>query len=167
MDHQAFAQILGNYGEFVGAIAVVVTLGYLAVQVRQTKKIVTSSVRESRNNGTRELFLAMATSGDLAQAWTKAEEEMDGQPFMNQRTIIEETAGVDPSDAQRAMAYAIGLYFHYRTMYYADLGEADRYSLDVNIKRFFSNGIGALLMNQYPDDEFVKYAQEILEHDAA
>ena len=35
MDHQAFAQLLGNYGEFVGAFAVVATLGYLAVQIRQ------------------------------------------------------------------------------------------------------------------------------------
>ena len=35
MDHQTFAQLLGNYGEFVGAIAVVVTLIYLAIQVRQ------------------------------------------------------------------------------------------------------------------------------------
>jgi hypothetical protein len=35
MDHQAIAQLLGNYGEFVGAIAVFVTLGYLAIQVRQ------------------------------------------------------------------------------------------------------------------------------------
>ena len=31
MDHQAFAQLLGSYGEFVGAIAVVATLMYLAV----------------------------------------------------------------------------------------------------------------------------------------
>ena len=38
MDHQAFAQLLGNYGEFVGAIAVVVTLGYLAVQIRQNTR---------------------------------------------------------------------------------------------------------------------------------
>lgn len=29
MDHQIFAQLLGNYGELVGAIGVVVTLGYL------------------------------------------------------------------------------------------------------------------------------------------
>ena len=29
MDHQAIAQLLGNYGEFVGAIAVVITLIYL------------------------------------------------------------------------------------------------------------------------------------------
>lgn len=35
MDQQAFAQLLGNYGEFVGAIAVVVTLAYLATQIRQ------------------------------------------------------------------------------------------------------------------------------------
>ena len=34
MDHQAFAQLLGNYGEFVGAIAVVVTLVYLAAHAR-------------------------------------------------------------------------------------------------------------------------------------
>ena len=38
MDHQAFAQLLGNYGEFVGAIAVVVTLGYLAIQIRQNTR---------------------------------------------------------------------------------------------------------------------------------
>jgi hypothetical protein len=36
MDHQAFAQLLGNYGEFVGAVAVVATLAYLAVQIRQS-----------------------------------------------------------------------------------------------------------------------------------
>lgn len=38
MDHQAFAQLLGNYGEFVGAIGVVVTLGYLAIQIRQNTR---------------------------------------------------------------------------------------------------------------------------------
>lgn len=38
MDHQAFAQLLGNYGEFVGAIAVVVTLAYLAIQIRQNNR---------------------------------------------------------------------------------------------------------------------------------
>ncbi len=31
-------QLLGNFGEFVGAIAVVATLAYLAVQIRQNTK---------------------------------------------------------------------------------------------------------------------------------
>ncbi len=34
MDHVTFAQLLGNYGEFVGSVGVVVTLVYLAVQIR-------------------------------------------------------------------------------------------------------------------------------------
>jgi hypothetical protein len=60
MDHQAFAQLLGNYGEFAGAIAVVVTLGYLAAQIKQNtrsqeenrKAVVAQSAREI------DLFLA-------------------------------------------------------------------------------------------------------------
>jgi len=35
MDQQAIAQILGSYGEFVGAIAVVASIVYLAGQIRQ------------------------------------------------------------------------------------------------------------------------------------
>jgi hypothetical protein len=44
MDHQEIAQLLGNYGEFVGAIGVITTLVYLAIQVRQ------SSVLLANNN---------------------------------------------------------------------------------------------------------------------
>ena len=54
MDHLTFAQLLGNYGEFVGAIAVVVTLLYLSLQIRQNtramdenrKAVVAQSARE-------------------------------------------------------------------------------------------------------------------------
>lgn len=38
MDLMSTAQLLGNFGEFVGAIAVVATLGYLAVQIRQNTR---------------------------------------------------------------------------------------------------------------------------------
>ena len=47
MDHQAFAQLLGNYGEFVGAIAVVVTLAYLTIQIRQNNKSIRSQIYTS------------------------------------------------------------------------------------------------------------------------
>jgi hypothetical protein len=48
MDHQGFAQLLGNYGEFVGAIAVVVTLMFLTIQVRQNNKALTASTEERK-----------------------------------------------------------------------------------------------------------------------
>jgi len=54
MDHQAFAQLLGNYGEFVGAIAVVITLAYLATQIRQnTLAMEKNAEREVLNDAAR------------------------------------------------------------------------------------------------------------------
>jgi hypothetical protein len=38
MDHQVFAQLLGNYGEFFGSIAVFITLAYLSIQIRSSNK---------------------------------------------------------------------------------------------------------------------------------
>jgi hypothetical protein len=51
MDHQTFAQLLGNYGEFVGAIAVVVTLVYLSVQVKTNSTMIKATIREQRTAG--------------------------------------------------------------------------------------------------------------------
>ncbi len=39
------AQLLGNFGEFVGAIAVVATLVYLAIQVRHSKDAMEANTR--------------------------------------------------------------------------------------------------------------------------
>ena len=55
MDHLALAQLLGNYGEFIGAIAVVATLAYLAVQVRQNTATIHNS--ESAHRATIETEL--------------------------------------------------------------------------------------------------------------
>jgi hypothetical protein len=56
MDHQAFAQLLGNYGEFVGAIAVVATLIYLTAQLRQNTKAVRSSTMQSVHQSTIDVW---------------------------------------------------------------------------------------------------------------
>jgi len=37
MDLEATAQLLGNFGEFVGSIAILVTLVYLSIQVRKSQ----------------------------------------------------------------------------------------------------------------------------------
>jgi hypothetical protein len=74
MDHQALAQLLGSYGEFVGAIAVVVTLVYLAVQVRQSKdlleenrKLALSQVYQGRADVRTAIHREIATSAELAE----------------------------------------------------------------------------------------------------
>lgn len=52
MDHQAFAQLLGNYGEFFGAIAVLLTLIYLAIQTRLTRKAAEESANFASSQAT-------------------------------------------------------------------------------------------------------------------
>ena len=72
MDHQAFAELLGNYGEFVGAIAVVVTLFYLALQVRHSKSATeanTRSLEQSRELAMNEAgFNLVKSRQDFANA---------------------------------------------------------------------------------------------------
>ena len=52
MDLMSTAQLLGNFGEFVGAIGVVGTLIYLAVQVRQSKKALDANTKALDENRT-------------------------------------------------------------------------------------------------------------------
>ena len=54
-----FSQLLGNYGEFVGAIAIVITLVYLALQLRQN----TASVRSSAYQTWVEVATAELSAG--------------------------------------------------------------------------------------------------------
>ena len=56
MDHQALAQLLGNYGEFVGSLAVIATLVYLAIQVRQNTEQATDNVADIRQTGLGQIF---------------------------------------------------------------------------------------------------------------
>jgi hypothetical protein len=51
MDLMSTVQLLGNLEEFLGAIVVVITLLYLAVQVRQDELPSTPTLRRCRNNG--------------------------------------------------------------------------------------------------------------------
>ncbi len=56
------SQLLGNYGEFVGAIAIVITLVYLAIQVRQNTRMMRASIRQARSDSSVHLYSLGATS---------------------------------------------------------------------------------------------------------
>ena len=56
MDQQAFAQLLGNYGEFFGSIAVLGTLVYLSVQIRQTKHQLLLAGGQARADAARDVL---------------------------------------------------------------------------------------------------------------
>ena len=57
MDIVTTSQILGNVGEFIGAIAVVVTLAYLAVQVRHSREATDTNTRTIRANAAKDVYV--------------------------------------------------------------------------------------------------------------
>jgi len=63
-----FSQLLGNYGEFIGAIAIVVTLIYLAVQLRQNTAI--AMINGTEDNGAM-LFYWAELVAENPQVWVK------------------------------------------------------------------------------------------------
>ena len=58
---------LGNIGEFVAAVGVIVSLIYLAVQIRQNTKAVKVAAYQETVSASRELNLAVLTDPKLAE----------------------------------------------------------------------------------------------------
>ena len=86
MDHQIFAQLLGNYGEFVGAIAVVVTLVYLARQIRQntdaTRATLDCAIRSDFNR-LHELVMSNPDALDLLNRLGDPSVDYQAKAFAN------------------------------------------------------------------------------------
>ena len=68
---------LGAIGEIIGALAVFLTLGYLAVQIRQNTKAVTASALDSSVNAVNAVRVAMFESAEVAAIYRKGLENPD------------------------------------------------------------------------------------------
>ena len=65
-------EAISAISEAGGVLAVIVTLGYLAVQIRYARMAVTDENRLARSEGVRGMLLAMAHDPNLAKLWLKA-----------------------------------------------------------------------------------------------
>ena len=68
MDLMSTAQLLGNFGEFVGAIAVVVTLGYLAIQIQQNTRAIRYTARQTQTSEYAAFMDLVMLNPDLGKA---------------------------------------------------------------------------------------------------
>ncbi len=58
-------EAIGATGELMGAAAVLITLIYLAIQVRQNVKLTKASIRESRTAGSQRVLLAIRDEAEI------------------------------------------------------------------------------------------------------
>ena len=69
-------QELGSLGELVGGIAVIVSLLYLAFQIRQNTKTSRASNYESVLNGLRQFHTLIAQDGELADIYMRGSADL-------------------------------------------------------------------------------------------
>ena len=82
---------LGSIGEFLGSIAVLVTLVYVSIQVRYARSEARRAAQTARVQAVRENWLSRAQNPELLDAMIKAEQSLGGvfleQPFV--RELVE------------------------------------------------------------------------------
>jgi hypothetical protein len=123
---------IGAIGEIVGAAAVVLTLGYLALQIRHSKQATTDSNRIARSNGVREWLLVMASNDRLRESW---------DAFTNMNDFHAETSkqfGVEVDVAARAHYAAVYFFWLHWGQYASSMDERDRQELQNLIRNWYA-----------------------------
>jgi hypothetical protein len=77
MTMQETVQIFGNIGEFVSAIAVVVTLVYLALQIRHSERTTRAQLSQSFSSDINAVNLMIASDPSWFELFRKASESLD------------------------------------------------------------------------------------------
>jgi hypothetical protein len=69
---------LGNIGEFLGALAVVISLVYLAVQIRQNTRAVRSASHQSLVSSEQAIQASVSDNREVARIVVQANKDFDG-----------------------------------------------------------------------------------------
>lgn len=149
MDHQAFAQLLGNYGEFVGSLAILVTLVYLSMQVRQVKKQQEIEDRQNRELSIRDYQMSFATSESLASAVVSAREVIGDEPREFVTRLIDQ--GLARTDAERVWSYYVAGIRIGANTYHTSSDELQREASNTVMRKNYSTKLGALFWKDYSE----------------
>jgi hypothetical protein len=147
MDHQAFAQLLGNYGEFIGSLAILVTLVYLSIQVRQARVQQQINDRQTREFAIRDYQLNLAGSEGLATALARAREAVGEEPGGFVEELVHQ--GITHEDAMRVFAFYVAGFRGLSNTYYTSGDEQQRDANDWVIQFTYGSKLGALFWEHY------------------
>ena len=156
---------IGAIGEIVGALAVVLTLGYLANQVRHAKEVAADTNRLERSKGVRDMMLASASDSDLRENLTK------GLLLSDYYSEIASKLNMSSNEAASfdwAMLYWFWLHWG---QYASTTKDSDVEELRTVINGFYRNPGVRLCWEKSPqarpvlEEDVVKFVDEILAKD--
>ena len=158
-------EAIGALGEIVGALAVVLTLAYLAIQVRHAKAAAADTNRLERSKGVRDMMLASAADSGLRENLTKGLQLSDyyDEIASNLNMSSDEAASFD-----WAMLYWFWLHWG---QYASTTKESDVEELRNVISGFYRNPGVRVCWEKSPwarpvlEKDFVNFVDEILAQD--
>ena len=119
---------LGSLGEFISGLAVVVTLVYLAIQIRHNTRAVRSSMHQEMVESTLRIAESVSDNADIARIVLKAEEGYDD--------LTEEELLRFEAYAERVFSNFESVFYSYRnSMLEEDLWESWESSYLADISR--------------------------------
>ncbi|MGH0031796.1 MAG: hypothetical protein ACQGVC_18565 [Myxococcota bacterium] len=153
----------GAIGEVVSAVAVVVTLAYLATQIRYARLAAADVSRQNRAEGVRDLLLAGVANPAYARAWTKADPE--GRERMR---TLEERFGLTTEEAEHVWNGACAWTFLHWAQFRSMKTPEDERELHNLIAAFYSREPMRTYWNDIPyskqilDPDFVAWVDQVL-----
>jgi len=159
---------IGAVGELVGAAAVLITVIYLAIQVRHTRDALQRAVRQSRAEVSRNRLQIRATDKRLNELMVKARQsfgEVTTNPFVK---VLMEQVGFDLPDALAVHSELLAEW-QYRVQFILDIEEltpGERLEFDNTVRRLY--GTAPLTKTWYElhgrklNPDVVAYIDELL-----
>ena len=154
-------EAIGAVGEVGGAIAVVATLGYLAVQIRYTHRIAADTNRQTRAAGVREMMMMMATNREFRTSWHKAAGGVDiYHELAEQFDLTNDEASI----VDHGVMYWVWLHW---AQYNSTMAEKDQAELRSLIADYYSRDPMRSYLEKSPnlgthDPEFLGFVREVI-----
>jgi len=158
---------LGAIGELIGATAVLVTLIYLALQVRHARDDLRRSIQQSRTTAFRELMLERTRNSELQEATIKVRNAF--KPEMESLEELQQAA--DLSEKEKMILLMDNINFWLYRVDVIDnidhLSVQQKAHFDQGICPYYKVGFGGLWFKEYsmlhPELSAVKYVEDICE----
>ena len=154
----------GAIGEVLGAIAVVLTLGYLATQIRYAWAVATDASRQARLAGVVEMMQVTISNRDYRQAWTKAADP----EYEARLTDLGERLGGTPDEADLVWSGCCAWAYIHWNQYRSMKSDADRRELESTVASFYSRAPLSIVWQHDPllrtmvDPEFITWVDAVL-----
>jgi hypothetical protein len=138
-------EAIGAIGQSLGSIAVFVTLGYLALQVRHARDEVRRSISQNRAEAARDLLIARATDARLPRLLASAYAALGREPHPFGQELVKLTGLTD--DEAAALYFEQSAWWHFRAQvipYVDELPAGERVAFDAGLRGYDRNALERL-----------------------